>query len=382
MDSRAYLDIEIKNLLGQNKPNINFGQYSANPYFYGSGKCCELCNGSGCEDCPFCGSGIARVDKWHQFRKCAKEKGLNYDSYEASTKYRSLKNQKKLDAYLNDCNQSVPIIPPSVSLVQPSNQVPLNVLSPYVNINEILGLNPNDFSIVNNKILSHKEKLALIELKHAQREASKISLPELEDASFFEEEPLEVKQSQRDIVNEINEIINLAESSDYNMTQDIRNAVQESLQILRNIEQRYPEVIFKKISQENAEPLKEAVYNSYKECLASTHNRKACEHLTKRYLQAKLNRINVSSQYSNYFDCIDGEKKRGITTGLREICSPFTKKKKGTKYVHSDAQKKKAELYRKAVQRKTKALLKTHPHMSYKDRQKLARTQIKMTRKR
>lgn len=110
MNSKDYLNIEIKNLLSEKRPNVNFSQH-LNPYeghgtMLGGCKNCPMCGG--CNGCPMCGSGINGGNKYTDFMKIRNTLGIDAEQPYSTKISRGIKEhdkllkENKLDEYLKE----------------------------------------------------------------------------------------------------------------------------------------------------------------------------------------------------------------------------------------------------------------------------------------
>lgn len=350
MNSRQYLDLEYKNLLGQRRPNIT-GGYSNNPFVGGCADC-PMCGG--CGGCEYCGGAVTTQGNRQIFLAAMKKLYPNLNRTQVSYVYNNIPD------YVKSSGLS------AVEIIKLLSDGELVLTQ---------GFNP-----------TFQKNSQSIELAESP-EFKSITTKDPEVAAEI------VEEKKEDVAQSVQEVIEAVATGQ--VEPDVAEKVVE---VIKKIETATPDIELIN-NMNDLEKHKSYIALQYAKCIESAppgRKREHCKHLTYNYLVRKIkymealeNYAQSTKEYSSWGLCMDDQKSKGVPIKKRyQTCGIYTNKAKKTidmmnpEYSHvrrkpvSESAKRRASARMKRVSAKARALKKTHPKMSYKNRIKLARTLV------
>ena len=237
MNSSEYVNMELRNLLGSNRPNArimplsNFGGYSNNPYE------------GGCGDCPYCGKGgeiiggvvgtqadRQRFVRYFRLHYPTMKEGIRNKLYQSIPSY-----GLTVSEFINNVDNGTITLPGRVELT--------NLTVPLPNVSE-------------------------------------------DEKAFFDNPDAE----EQEVHNEIKNVINTISENPKEISPEV---AQTATNLISAIEQGIPDFSYIK-SVKDLNEAKKLIKDAYKRCLKSVKagkKRDSCNYLTIRYITQKLKYI-------------------------------------------------------------------------------------------
>ncbi|MDP4225295.1 MAG: hypothetical protein Q8910_02800 [Bacteroidota bacterium] len=397
MNSQDYLNLELQQLFNENETPYVSERSRANAFLKNSsisGGCPMCCGGAmgshygGCADCPYChgmGGGVTGdlklrerpiLDRefvstmpYQTYIRLLKERyGITFQHFGNLSKRVAQKHRERsraaewvrfnsltLDEKMADLakKEAKFLVPPSHIEQLYEERVPEVRFQPE-EIRKNPPISQAMFEIVKNKFTDETLWARALEAKQLYDDGE-ISAMQL---SHIVTDLLEQQNK-----NVIKTLTFLEPSESVALIPYVKEVIEE-------IKEAAPiKKIKESTTKKELEGIRVTAVDTWRQCMARQtipgQKRKKCIHLTKKYLEGKLDQIDVKMLFNNYADCLKATKK-----GLKRTrCAPLAKSytmKKGVK-------REKTILRHKKILAKAKRLKVKHPDMTYADRIKEAR---------